>query len=84
MKPQTIMTRGYDLRSNSLLRIARHFFLSRLVPVGNMGGGPGWRCLLVLGVIHIVGGGVFRLITPYEALLRRIYARLRNREGTPR
>ncbi len=73
MKPRKTMSRGYDLASIPLHRTGRLFFLSRFLPMGNMGGGPGWRCLLVLGIIRYCGGILFRAMIPFEASIHRLY-----------
>ncbi len=52
------------------------FVLSRLLPLGNWGGGPGWHCLVILWASHNAGRMLFPILVRYEGPLARIYKRI--------
>ena len=57
-------------------RTGRLFIISRLLPLGNWGGGPGWRCLVILWVSHNLGRMLFPIFIRYEGPLAKIYKRV--------
>lgn len=58
-------------------RSARLFVLSRIIPLGNWGGGPGWRCLVILWASHNLGRMLFPILVRYEGSLAIIYNKIR-------
>jgi hypothetical protein len=79
MKKQRVTGTDYDLGDGELCRILRIAALNKVVPMGNLGGGPGLRCLVILCIVHRFGNLLFRMIMPQEERLTRIYTRLRGR-----
>jgi len=61
-----------------ILRQARLALLDRFIPLGNFGGGPGWRCLAVMTVLHYLGRPLFVVLIRYESQLTGLYRRLKN------
>lgn len=57
-------------------RSGRLFALSRIIPLGNWNGGPGWRCLVILWLGHNSGRILFPVLVRYEGLLAGIYKRI--------
>ncbi len=76
------MTDQCDLGGNSILRLTRFYVVSRVLPMGNNRGGPGWKCLLTLIILHYFGVPLYWLEGRFQRqfnLLRRIKRRLGNR-----
>ena len=57
MKP--IFNKQYDLRGNEISRLGRTALFSKFIPIGNLRGGPGARCLITLSVLHYTGGVLY-------------------------
>lgn len=53
MKPA--MNTRFELTGNEMSRLLRLSAFGKFVPIGNLRGGPGLRCLLVLSVLHYLG-----------------------------
>ncbi|WP_417913204.1 hypothetical protein [Candidatus Electronema sp. TJ] len=79
MKEQFITGKNYDLGAGEIGRIVRTLLCSKLVPLGNLGGGARLRGLFVLLVSHRLGGLIFPLLVPFEDKLHHIYQRVRRR-----
>ncbi len=80
MKP--VFTRNFDLAGYKLPRLINQAIMARFLPMGNMAGGAGYRCLIVLFILHTVGKPVFFLLARNERYIHRLYqviGRLRNR-----
>ncbi len=79
MNNKKLINTHFDISGNSIIRLTRFFLLSRVIPLGDNRGGPGLKCLLVLGVFHYFGrqlywfDGRFHRVTN---LLRRIKRKL--------
>lgn len=52
LRKETVQTARYDIAGNNIIRVSRLSHFARFIPVGNLGGGPGGRCLLVLLMLH--------------------------------
>ena len=74
---KTIRTDRQDLAGFGIFRVMRLLILSRLVPLGNLAGGGGLRCLVTLAVLHAFGKPLFRLLVRYEHRLHSLYLRLK-------
>ncbi len=79
MKEQFITGKNYDLGAGEIGRIIRTLLCSKLIPIGNLGGGARLRGLLVLLISHRLGGLIFPLLAPHEDRLHRLYQRVRRR-----
>lgn len=74
---EKIRNRNYDLSSNPMGRVFRHFLLSRMIPLGCYQRGGGLKCLLVLWVSTVLGRPLYYLAARFErtvARLRRLRA----------
>lgn len=69
-----IVTSHYDLQGLGILRLARLALLGKYLPLGNLQGGPGARCLAVLLFLHYFG-------YPFYLLLARHGHRLQTLRG---
>ena len=77
---KSILNKRYDLTGNELSRLGKNILSSKLIPVGNLGGGPGLRCLITLSILHYCGAGLFWVQARYGhrlQLLRRLAAKIR-------
>jgi len=75
-----MFTRRYDLAGNSILRVFRHQVLARCIPLGNYGGGAGFKCLLTFVVLHYFGKPIFTILVRFErqaAFLHKVKDRLK-------
>ena len=73
---QKITNKRFEAGRGDILRQGRLALLDRFIPLGNLGGGPGWRCLLVMTVLHYAGRPLFVLLIRYENQLTGLYRRL--------
>ncbi len=76
---KAVLTKGYDLTSGGILRTMRLALFARFIPVGNLAGGPGARCLLVLCILHIFGAPLYNLNARYGEKLRWLKRILREK-----
>ena len=70
--------RRLEAGRGDILRQARLALLDRFIPLGNFGGGPGWRCLAVMTVLHYLGRPLFIILIRYERQLTGMYRRLKS------
>lgn len=77
-----VMSRRFDLAGFELPRVARLLLLSRIIPIGNLGGGGGVRCLAVLAVLHLLGRPLFSVLIRYEPQLHALHTFLKNRKNS--
>ena len=78
----SVMSRRFDLAGFEFPRVTRLLMLNRIIPIGNLGGGGGVRCLVVLAILHLLGRPIFRLLIHYEHRLHSLYMflkKLKNR-----
>ncbi len=82
MKP--IVNRRYDIEGNELTRLGKFSLFAKVIPVGNLHGGPGARCFVVLSVLHFLGGPLYWLLAKYGQRLqpvKRIVNRFRHNKS---
>lgn len=72
-KTNTLLSCSFDLTGIEISRVIRLLMLNRLIPLGNLAGSGGLRCLLILAVLHTVGRPVFRLMIRYEQQIHSFY-----------
>ena len=72
-----ITGKNFDLGEGEIRRIIRVLLCSKIIPLGNLGGGARLRGLLVLLLSHSFGGIIFPLLVPFEDKLHHLYQRLR-------
>jgi hypothetical protein len=72
-----IVTARYDLQGQGILRLARLALLGKYLPIGNLQGGPGARCLGVLLFLHYLGYPVYLLLARYGHRLQALRRWLR-------
>jgi hypothetical protein len=53
MKPA--LNSRFELTGNEMLRLVKICAFGKLVPIGNLRGGPGARCLCVVTILHYFG-----------------------------
>ncbi len=77
---KSLLNRRYDIAGNELLRVVKLSAFARFVPVGNLRGGPGLRCLAVMFLLHYIGAPLYTILARYGqkmSILRRIANKLR-------
>jgi hypothetical protein len=77
---KTVFTKQFDLAGNGVSRTIKMLMFNRIVPVGNLAGGGGLRCLLVLAVLHVCGRPIFQLLirlNQSNSILFKVLKRLR-------
>lgn len=77
MEVVRVTEKQYDLGRGEIGRVARTSALNKFLPMGNLGGGPGIRCLVVLIILHRLGRPLFRLLIPHEDRLTAFYRRVK-------
>lgn len=70
MKP--VFTSRFDLDGNELSRLLKVALFGKIVPVGNLRGGPGARCLVVLSLLHYLGYPLYLVNARYGHRLSRV------------
>lgn len=73
---------SYDLAGTDHHRVTKHYFISKMAPKKeNFAGGPGWKCLLLLSVLHgfgkVAGWGIFLFGTQTKAVIAQVQQRRR-------
>ena len=76
---QRVTGTNYDLGEGEIFRIFRTLLCSKIIPLGNFGGGARLKGLLVLLVSHTFGGIIFPLLVRHEDKLHSLYQRLKKR-----
>jgi len=80
MKKQYVTGKNYDLGEGEIGRILAMSLRNKIIPLGNLGGGPRLKGLLILLLSHSLGKIIFPRIIPFEQKLHRLYLLLkRNR-----
>ena len=74
---QFITSPNYDLGNGEIGRFICTLLLSKVIPLGNLGGGARVRGLLVLLLSHRLGGIIFPLLVPFEDKLHQLYQRFK-------
>ena len=80
MKP--VFTRRFDLVGNELSRLLKIAMFGKIVPIGNLRGGPGVRCLAVLSLLHYLGYPLYWVNARYGHrlnLFKKVVKKLRKR-----
>ncbi len=72
-----ITTKNYDIGKGEIGRIISTSLRAKIIPHGNLGGGPQPKGMVILLLSHRLGRFVFPLIIPFEHYLHRIYLRLK-------
>lgn len=72
-----ITTTGFDLDGNRVDRVAATAFIGKYIPLGNLAGGPGIRCLMVLTLLHNLGYPLYYVVARYGERLRFVKRVLR-------
>ncbi len=73
------LNRRFDLSGNEISRLLKISFFGKVVPIGNLRGGPGGRCLIVLSILHYCGYPMYWLQARYGhrlALIRRVVGKI--------
>lgn len=73
----TVTTKKYDLAGNTLAKLIKIAAFGKVVPIGNLRGGPGLRCLLVLSLLHYGGYTMYLVNARYGHRLQKIKNLLR-------
>lgn len=80
MKKQYVTGRNYDLGEGEIGRIISMTLRNKIIPIGNLGGGPRLKGLLVLLLSHSLGRIIFPRIIPFEHKLHRLYLLLKRKK----
>lgn len=72
-KTKILLSSNFDLAGLEFPRVIRLLMLNRLIPLGNLAGSGGLRCLLILAVLHSFGGLLFRGMIRYEQQIHSFY-----------
>ncbi|WP_339135716.1 MAG: hypothetical protein WGN25_18700 [Candidatus Electrothrix sp. GW3-4] len=80
MKKEYVTGKDYDLGAGEIGRIITMTLRNKIIPMGNLSGGPRLKGLLILLLSHSLGRMIFPRIIPFEQKLHRLYLLLkRNR-----
>lgn len=74
-----VLSKSYDVMGHGILRLIKLAVIGKGIPIGNLRGGPGVRCLAVLGVLHYFGYPLYWVNAKYGqhlGLLRSVLGRL--------
>ncbi|MCI5192546.1 MAG: hypothetical protein D3915_05395 [Candidatus Electrothrix sp. AU1_5] len=81
MKKKYITGKNYDLGEGEIGRIIGMTLRNKVIPLGNLGGGPRFKGLLVLLLSHCLGRMIFPRIIPFEQKLNRLYLLLKRKRS---
>ena len=80
MKKQYVTGKNYDIGEGETGRMLTMSLRNKIIPLGNLSGGPRLKGLLILLLSHSLGRMIFPRIIPFEHKLHRLYLLLkRNR-----
>lgn len=77
---KTVVNKRFDLGGNELPRLIKTAIFGKFIPIGNLRGGPGARCLAVLSILHYLGYPLYWFVGRYGSklhFLKRVVDRLR-------
>jgi hypothetical protein len=77
---KSVLNKRYELTGYEHSRLLKMALIGKVVPIGNLRGGPGVRCLAVLTVLHYLGHPGYWILVRYGhrlQFLRRIVNKLR-------
>jgi hypothetical protein len=75
-----ITTDRFDIEAGEISRIGRLALLWKMIPYGSYGGGPGWRCVVILYLLHTSGRPFWFVAARFEDRLTALYRRVRGRK----
>jgi|GEM_PF-2803619 hypothetical protein len=73
MKKQRVQDRYYQPRGLETGRTLRHALLSAMIPTGNGAGGAGRKYIVIMWLVHHLGGLLYPLLVRREDRLQRLY-----------
>ncbi|MCW5201465.1 hypothetical protein VU12_00810 [Desulfobulbus sp. US4] len=80
MKKQYVTGKNYDLGEGEIGRILAMTLRNKIMPMGDLSGGPGLKGLLILLLSHSLGRMIFPRIIPFEQKLHRLYLLLKRKK----
>lgn len=60
-----VFTSRYDLAGADLIRLMKLAVIGKCIPIGNLRGGPGVRCLGILSLLHYFGYPLYYINARY-------------------
>ena len=78
---KTVLNKRFDLTGNEFSRLLKLSLFGKIVPIGNLRGGPGVRCLAVLTLLHYLGYPGYWILARYGhrlQFLKRVVDNLRS------
>lgn len=81
MIDKRVVSKNFDLPGVNHGRLLRLAIFGRIFPLGNLCGGPGRRCVVILGLLYTVGGVLYSINARYGDRLVRVKAMLRRLRG---
>jgi hypothetical protein len=79
MQKEYVTSTNYDLGRGEVTRMLVLTLYARCIPLGQLGGGPQLRSLLVLLLSHTLGRFLFPCLIPFEQQVHHLYQRLRRK-----
>jgi hypothetical protein len=73
---KTVMSNRYDLAGNGINRVGKHYLLSKMTRIGNFGGGPGIKTMMMALFMHFFAKPMGWMLVFFEPQLRKVFARL--------
>lgn len=67
-----VVNKRFDLTGNEFSRLLGMSLFAKFMPIGNLGGGPGLRCLIVLTLLHYLGYPGYWVVAKYGHRLKFI------------
>jgi len=77
---KTVLNKRFELTGNEFSRLLGMSLFGKFIPIGNLRGGPGLRCLAVLTLLHYCGYPGYWIKAKYGhrlQFMRRIVNRIR-------
>lgn len=75
-----VMNKNFDISRGEVSRVGKFYVLSKFLPFGNFGGGPGLKCLLIALFMHYFGWWMAWLLIHFEKQMRTIYAAVKRKK----
>ena len=78
MSRRVMFTDRYDVAGGGMIRLLKHLCIHKGIPLGNLFGGPGLKCVIMLSLLHYFGTPIYWMLTRLERPLRFVYNRAKN------
>ncbi len=71
------MNAHFDLTGSEVTRVGKYYLISRIAKIGNYGGGPGLKYLIIVFITHYLGRPLGWMLIFFEDRIRMLLRKKR-------